>query len=121
MDCETVARENIPERYLAGALDPQLREQWELHYFGCDHCAELLTTWQAIDQPLRGMAASIRQEIRPRKTTPRWLWAGAAIAAALVVGTGIKLTLGPEQNSPTTASIAKSATSAQWEELARLE
>jgi anti-sigma factor RsiW len=92
MDCETVARENLTERYLAGKLDPAVKEQWELHYFGCDRCAELLATWQAIDKPLRGMAGSIRQEIRRRKTTGRWLWAGAAIAAALLVGLGIKMT-----------------------------
>jgi len=53
MDCEAVERENIPERYLAGTLDPDLKAQWELHYFSCGRCAELLATWQAIDRPLR--------------------------------------------------------------------
>jgi tetratricopeptide (TPR) repeat protein len=116
MDCETVERENIPERYLAGTLDPQLKEQWELHYFGCEHCSELLATWQAIDQPLRGMAPSIRQEIRPRRSAARWLWAGAAIAAALVVGVLTR----PAPPKPETVVRTARAVN-PWAELARID
>jgi TolA-binding protein len=122
MDCETVERENIPERYLAGTLDPESKQQWELHYFSCDRCAEVLATWQAIDKPLRAMAGSIRREIRPRRTTATWLWAGAAIAAALVVGLGITLTLPSSHPATQPAETAAKAPAAnQWTELARLD
>ena len=120
MDCETVERENIAERYLAGTLEPQLKEQWELHYFGCDHCAELLATWQAIAEPLRQRESAIRQEIRARKTTPRWLWAGAAIAAALVIGLAIERSPSlPGKDSPKAHVTAPALRN--WTELARLD
>jgi tetratricopeptide (TPR) repeat protein len=126
MDCETVERENIVERYLAGTLEPELKEHWERHYFGCDRCAGQLETWQAIEQPLRAMAASIRQEIQPREIRPhqstaRWLWAGAAIAAALLVGLGIKQTLPPSQRLPRPEISTAAPTVSPLAELARLE
>jgi tetratricopeptide (TPR) repeat protein len=121
MDCEAVERENIPERYLAGTLDPDLKAQWELHYFSCGRCAELLATWQAIDRPLRDMAGSIRQVIRPRQTTGRWLWAGAAIAAAVLVGLGIRLAT-TSGNAPPHPQIAVTAPAVNpLTELARLD
>lgn len=120
MDCETVERENIAERYLAGTLEPALKEQWELHYFGCDHCAELLATWQAVAEPLRQREGAIRQEIAPRRTAPRWLWAGAGIAAALVIGFGSKVSLSlPGKNTPQAQVAAPAAR--DWTELARLD
>src|ERR1039458_7259893 len=121
MDCETVERENIPERYLAGRLDPESKEQWELHYFACARCAALRAPWQEIDKPLRDMAASIRQEIRPRRDPRTWLWAGAAIAAGLVVGLGIKLTHTSSQNPSRPEIAAKSPGANPLTELARLE
>jgi tetratricopeptide (TPR) repeat protein len=120
MDCETVERENIAERYLAGTLEPQLKEQWERHYFGCDRCAELLDTWQAIAEPLHQRESAIRQEIRPRKTRAQWLWAGAAIAAALVIGLAVKPSRSLPGENPPKAQVAAPA-ARNWTELARLD
>jgi tetratricopeptide (TPR) repeat protein len=120
MDCQTVERENIAERYLAGALDSRLKEEWELHYFSCDRCAEQLATWQAIEKPLRAMEGSIRMEIGPRKTSRAWLWAGTAVAAALLVGMVIKLDQRPQSVQP--AAEATIATNpARWAEIAQLQ
>jgi anti-sigma factor RsiW len=83
MDCSQIQNENIIERYLAGTLPPKLRREWEEHYFGCAACAEALTTWQAIETPLRDAAPAIRREIAPSRRT--WVWAGAGIAAMLAV------------------------------------
>jgi TolA-binding protein len=119
MDCETVERENIPERYLAGALDAPLKEQWEQHYFACDRCAELLATWQAIDRPLRQRADAIRRESLRPKPSARWLWAGAAIAAAVAIGVGVEMSM-PRQK-PQVAQVVAPAPVNPWLELARLD
>ena len=87
MTCDTAERENIVERYLTGRLEPATKEEWELHYFGCDHCAQQLETWSAVEGPLRSMAAEIRREIpQPKRHT--WLWTGIGIAAALLLAAG---------------------------------
>lgn len=117
MDCETVERENIAERYLAGTLEASLKEQWEVHYFGCEHCAELLATWQAIDKPLRQRDHAIRQEIAPRRTARRWLWAGAAIAAALAIGVAIR----PPASQPVKTAAKVGPAARNWTEVARFD
>ena len=82
MNCDDAERQNVAARYLSGKLAPDVAEQWEQHYFGCDRCFEQLEVSRAALEPLREMEASIRQEIPARKIAARWLWAGAAIAAA---------------------------------------
>jgi hypothetical protein len=39
MDHTAVVREKMTERYLLDELDPQLRDEYEEHYFGCPECA----------------------------------------------------------------------------------
>jgi len=39
MDHTAVVRQRITERYLLDELDPQLRDEYEEHYFGCSECA----------------------------------------------------------------------------------
>ena len=39
MDHTAVVRQKITERYLLDELDPQLRDEYEEHYFGCQACA----------------------------------------------------------------------------------
>jgi TolA-binding protein len=105
MDCVTAERENIIERYLTGRLEPSVKEEWERHYFGCDHCAQQLATWRAVEGPLRAMADEIRQEIPQPRTRRAWLWAGAGIAAALLLAAGASRLLHP---SPVAAPVANS-------------
>jgi hypothetical protein len=88
MNCEQVARENVAERYVSGKLDPETKELYERHYFGCDACARNLETWLAIEKPLRAMASA-----RPG---PSWIRGAAAIAAGVVVLIGVSLLPHPE-------------------------
>jgi tetratricopeptide (TPR) repeat protein len=107
MTCDTVERENIVERYLTGRLEPAAKEEWELHYFGCDRCAQQLETWSAVEGPLRSMAAEIRREIpQPKRHT--WLWAGVGIAAVLLLAAGASRLL---HTGPVAAPIADSKAS----------
>jgi anti-sigma factor RsiW len=39
MDHEEAVRERVTERYLLNELDPNLRDQFEEHLFGCQECA----------------------------------------------------------------------------------
>ncbi len=39
MDHEVVVREKLTERYLLEELDPQLRDEFEEHFFDCPECA----------------------------------------------------------------------------------
>jgi TolA-binding protein len=89
MTCDLVDRENIIERYIAGRLDSGIKEQWEQHYFDCEHCAAQLEAIMAIQQPLRSMAEEIRAEIPQPRRNIGWIWAGAGIAAALLIAAGL--------------------------------
>jgi len=121
--CEAVERENIIERYLAGTLDPDWKEKWEEHYFGCERCSRQLETWSAIDKPLRDMEAAIRAEIRPAVRPFRIrIWAGAGIAAALLVTVAAWFGNSEGRHAkPEVASHAPSAPLAGLAELARVD
>src|SRR5215813_13536552 len=107
MDCERAIRENTIERYLAGTLDAQAREEWELHYFGCDVCADRLENLRAIREALEEMAPQIRNEIRremrPQRTASRWWWIAVPVAIALL----FLLTLVPDPRRQSTAGTKK--------------
>jgi TolA-binding protein len=81
MDCERAIRENLAERYLAGTLDTQTRDDWEQHFFGCEECAQQVEILQSVLPPLREMAPQIRQEMTPQKPVRRWLWIAIPVAA----------------------------------------
>jgi anti-sigma factor RsiW len=87
MNCDRVLRENIIERYLTGKLTPEEKEAWEAHYVDCPACAGSLETMQTIQGALREAEPEIRRTIRPRRNMR--IWAGGAIAAAVVVALGI--------------------------------
>jgi TolA-binding protein len=81
MDCERASRENLAERYLAGALDAETRDDWEQHFFGCEQCAQQVEILQSIISPLREMAPEIRQEMKPQRPVRRWFWVAIPVAA----------------------------------------
>src|ERR1017187_1988357 len=87
MTCDTRQREKLAERHLTGRLEPAAKEEWELHYFGCDRCAQQLETQVPAEGPLRSMAAEIRREI-PQPKRHAWIWGGVGIAAALLLAAG---------------------------------
>ena len=39
MDHDTVVREKVTEKYLLQELDPELRDEYEAHFFDCPECA----------------------------------------------------------------------------------
>ncbi len=118
MNCETVERDNIIERYVAGKLEPPLKEEWEEHYFGCDACARELETCLAIAGPLRERA----DEMPTRRGASRvWLWRGAAIAAALLVTAGVWMTMRSGARAPETVRSERPGQSSEIAELARLD
>lgn len=80
MTCQRVLTENLVERYLQGALDPQLRDDFELHYFACESCLAQLQAVQAI-QPI--LASTPPAPLR--RARPVLPWIGLAAAAAVTV------------------------------------
>ena len=80
MTCQRVLTENLVERYHQGSLDPQLRDDFELHYFACESCLAQLQTTQAI-QPI--LAATPPAPLR--RARPLLPWIGLATAAAVTV------------------------------------
>jgi hypothetical protein len=117
MTCDAVERDNIIEQYIAGRLDSDMKEQWEQHYFGCERCAGQLETIMAIQQPLRSMAEEIRQEMPRPRLNVRWIWAGAAIAATLLVAVALSYSRRPA--APVAGTMASQHP--QLAELARLD
>jgi tetratricopeptide (TPR) repeat protein len=117
MTCEVVERENIIEHYIAGRLGSDIKEQWEQHYFECERCAAELETAMAVQQPLRSMAGEIRQEIPPQRRSASWIWAGAAIAATLLVAAVLSYSYRPAP--PVQGTIPSQ--SRQLTELARMD
>ncbi len=80
MTCQRVLTENLVERYLQGSLDPELRDDFELHYFACESCLAQLQTAQAI-QPV--LASTPPPPLRRRRPILPWL--GLAAAAVVTV------------------------------------
>ncbi len=108
MDCERANRESIAERYIAGTLDTKTTEEWEQHYFACDHCAQQVELLRTIAAPLREMAPEIRNEIRPSAPARRWVWIAIPVAAmaALVVAIPSIDLIGRKPPAPVTENIA---------------
>jgi predicted Zn-dependent protease len=112
MNCETVERDNIIERYLDRSLTSEEQTAWEEHYFGCMECLEKLEVLQAVQRPLREIAA------RKPSRQPQWIWAAAGIAALLAVTAGV-LWMMP-RTQPVSPAIAKQ-TGPTMMELAQLD
>lgn len=120
MECDRVDRENTIERYLAGALPAAEKEEWELHYFGCDRCARKLETLSLVREPLQSMAAGIRREIPEPSKSRTWIWAAAGIAAALLLAVGLGRLLPPKPAPPRVAN-SNGPQAPRLEDLAQLE
>jgi anti-sigma factor RsiW len=105
MDCDRVQHENIIERYLIGKLTPEEKEAWEVHYFDCPACAEALETMQSIQGALREAEPEIRGTIQPRRHIR--IWAGAGIAAAVVVALAIGFVRRPAVVPPRYAAVLR--------------
>jgi TolA-binding protein len=128
MDCNSVAREEILESYLAGSLDEQDREAFEEHYFECARCFDELRTLQAIRNALPTVTTEVENSTSGSLT--RWLPAlGLAAAAGLTVGIVLFMRQPPtsapavstKATSPTEASVPETPTAQQPAQTAALE
>lgn len=104
MNCRRVEQERIAERYVFGALEPELKEAFELHYFGCEECARQVQTWVAIAPALREAAPAIRREMPAAPSRARWIGGFAAIAAGIVVLAGVSLIPRESERAPATVA-----------------
>src|SRR6266480_2561572 len=83
MNCIEIERDDIIERYLAGALTDAQRDELEEHYFGCEECFLKLQTCRMAQSAVRRDGQSIRAAGEDRvRTFPRVLWPAVALAAA---------------------------------------
>src|SRR4051812_38998578 len=80
------------ERYLLGQLDPQVRDEYEDHYFNCGECAEdvrLTAAFLDNAKPLLRANEAKRQPAPFKSRWFGWLWpmpAGAAAFAMMLLG-----------------------------------
>jgi len=93
MDHVEAVRLSLVEKYLLDELAPELRDEFEEHYFGCRECSEDLRATsaflEAAKSELKVAPVAKRAPSAPRKSWVAWLWAPAfaipALAACLLV------------------------------------
>lgn len=87
MDHTAVVRQKITERYLLDELDPQLRDEYEEHYFGCQACAiDISAGAQFVEQAKSVLAehlepVPVRAATRPNLGGGWFSWLRPAFAA----------------------------------------
>lgn len=115
VDCADVRDADLVQRYVAGTLDPPLREAFEEHYFACDAC------WTRLELALDVRAAFAGEDpARPggadststRRPLSGWSVAAVAAAAALLFGV-VQVADGPESAPPAAGGAAGGAASAE--------
>src|ERR1044071_3612341 len=84
MNCADIERAELMERYVAGALAGDERDQLEEHYFRCEEAFDKLRASRAAQNAMRKNEQSIRADNRVR-AFPRLLWPAVAMAAALFI------------------------------------
>jgi Putative zinc-finger len=85
MDHDDAVRLSLLERYLLGELNPELRDEFEEHYFDCRECADDLRAASAF---LDAAKNELRAGPRPTPSAARkpwfaWLWTPSFMAPAL--------------------------------------
>ena len=82
MDHSEAVRLQAAEKYLLGELSPELREQYEEHYFECEECASDLKAAAAFTDGARELFRKERSQREGRVHVGGWLgWLRPAIAA----------------------------------------
>ena len=93
MDHHDAVRLSLVEKYLLGELPPELRDEFEEHYFDCQECAaDLRATAAFLDAAKKELKAFPAAKPAPspaKETRLTWLWSPAfvlpALAACLLV------------------------------------
>ena len=87
MNHEEAVRLSLVEMYLLEELSPELRDEFEEHYFGCQECAaDLRATAAFLDtakEELKSFPAEKSAPAREKKPWFGWLWAPAVMVPAL--------------------------------------
>ena len=87
MDHDNAVRLSLVEKYLLDELDPQLRDEFEEHYFDCQECTDDLRAASAfVDAARNELRASPLPKpapIREKKSRFSWLWTPAFVVPAL--------------------------------------
>jgi hypothetical protein len=82
MDHSEVVRLQAAEKYLLGELSPELREEYEEHYFECEECASDLKAAAAFTDGARELFRKERSQRKGGVQFAGWLgWLRPAIAA----------------------------------------
>ncbi len=70
MDHDAVVRQKMTERYLLNELDPQVRDEFEEHYFDCPNCAaDVHAGALFVEQSKVVLRAEMRTEVRSEVRT----------------------------------------------------
>src|SRR5580704_16364406 len=87
MDNSEAVRLGAAERYLLGELPPEVREQFEDHFFGCLECAQDVRAGAAFVEGARDILSSERARtlarVLPKESSRGW-WASLLRPAVLV-------------------------------------
>ena len=87
MDHDYAVRLSLVEKYLLEELPPELRDEFEEHYFDCQECAtDLRATAAFLDSATTELKASSGPKPVPnptRKSWFAWLWTPAFVVPAL--------------------------------------
>jgi len=133
MNCKEAEERDILEGYLLDRLSEGEREEFELHYFGCESCFSQVQTGLMVQAELQRQPMAGSQKSDP---VPRWTWPRTPVfvTVALLFAVGIwwysarKPYSQPVSSLPTTASPdttsqrqSPSFTAPSQEELARVE
>ena len=98
MDHHRIADQHLVEQYLLDEMSPELREEFEDHYFGCPECAAEVRATSAFMDAARSefkktepAASTSPSDVKPPKVKQSWLFlwrewfAVAAFATCLLV------------------------------------
>jgi len=117
MDCESIRKNEVAERYIQGSLSEADRDAYERHFFACDACLKEL-------QALQGMRQVLRRARSKSWSPPVWAW---GLAACLLLAVGVRLALRdrePVASAPVAVQMPPAAAAAKQtalEELARFD
>lgn len=86
MDCERVGLNNIADLYVMDKLEPLARAEFEIHFIGCEKCADLVAETQELRKSLRAAAPEF-ERVRSSAIAPRGAgsWQRAALVTAAVI------------------------------------
>jgi hypothetical protein len=93
MDHSQAVRLSLVEKYLLDELSPELREEFEEHYFDCQHCAvDLRATAAFLDAAKKQLitpSARTPAAVPARRSLLAWLWSPAFLAPVLAASVAV--------------------------------